>query len=127
MGERAIIEKGMETLEGIGHGESNTFVLPQELSSLVGRYGKHLAGSDIAGDGTELDSLEFDAETRELIGLDDIDEILNQISAEADVDPAELEEQAKAVQEGADPGMKSADEVIEEMDAELDGDEEEDQ
>ncbi|WP_232687390.1 SPFH domain-containing protein [Halobacterium zhouii] len=125
MGERAIIEKGMETLEGIGEGESNTFVLPQELSSLVGRYGKHLAGSDVADDGTQLDSLEFDAETRELIGLDDIDEILNQISEEADVDPSKLEEQAKAVQEGADPGMKSADEVIEKMDAELDSDDDE--
>ncbi|SEW06375.1 SPFH domain-containing protein [Halobacterium jilantaiense] len=120
MGERAIIEKGMETLEGIGHGESNTFVIPQELSSLVGRYGKHLSGSDVSGDGTELGSLEFDAETRELIGLDDIDEILNQISQEADVDPADLEEQAEAVQRGEDTGLQNADEVIEEMDAELD-------
>jgi len=120
MGERAIIEKGMETLEGIGDGESNTFVVPQELSSLVGRYGKHLSGSDVAGDGTELGSLEFDAETRELIGLDDIDEILNQISQEADVDPADLEEQAEAVQRGEDAGLQDADEVIQEMDAELD-------
>ncbi|MEF8853135.1 MAG: SPFH domain-containing protein, partial [Haloarculaceae archaeon] len=45
MGERAVIDKGMETLESIGQGESTTFVLPQELSSLVGRYGKHLSGS----------------------------------------------------------------------------------
>jgi len=30
----------METLEEIGKGESTTFVLPQELTSLVGRYGK---------------------------------------------------------------------------------------
>jgi len=120
MGERAIIEKGMETLEGIGHGESNTFVIPQELSSLVGRYGKHLSGSDVAGGGTELGSLDFDSETRELIGLDDIDEILNQISQEADVDPADLEEQAEAVQRGEDTGLQNADEVIEEMDAELD-------
>ncbi len=120
MGERAIIEKGMETLEGIGEGESNTFVLPQELTSLVGRYGKHLAGSDVAGGGTELDSLEFDAETRELIGLDNIDEILNQISEEADIDPEKLEEQAEAVQRGEDAGLTSTDEVIEEMDQELD-------
>jgi regulator of protease activity HflC (stomatin/prohibitin superfamily) len=119
MGERAIIEKGMETLEGIGDGASNTFVIPQELSSLVGRYGKHLAGSDVGGDGTELGSLEFDAETRELIGLDDIDEILNQISQEADVDPSKIEEQAKAVQRGEDAGLQDADEVIQEMDAEL--------
>ncbi|NIB98705.1 SPFH domain-containing protein [Halobacterium sp. R2-5] len=122
MGERAIIEKGMETLEGIGDGESNTFVIPQELSSLVGRYGKHLSGSDVADDGTELGSLEFDAETRELIGLDDIDEILNQISKEADVDPEKLEEQAEAVQRGEDTGLTNTDEVIEEMDQELDAD-----
>ncbi|EMA60287.1 band 7 protein [Halorubrum distributum JCM 13561] len=32
MGERAIIERGMETLEEIGKGESTTFVLPQELT-----------------------------------------------------------------------------------------------
>jgi regulator of protease activity HflC (stomatin/prohibitin superfamily) len=125
MGERAIIEKGMETLEGIGDGESNTFVIPQELSSLVGRYGKHLSGSDVADPGTELGSLDFDAETRELIGLDDIDEILNQISQEADVDPADLEEQAEAVQRGEDTGLQDADEMIEEMNAELEnGDDE---
>jgi len=47
MGERAIIERGMETLEEIGKGESTTFVLPQELTSLVGRYGKALSGSDV--------------------------------------------------------------------------------
>jgi regulator of protease activity HflC (stomatin/prohibitin superfamily) len=122
MGERAIIEKGMETLEGIGEGESNTFVLPQELTSLVGRYGKHLSGSDVGDQGVEMESLDFDAETRELIGLDDIDEILNQISKEADVDPAELEEKAEAVQRGEDAGLKDADAVIDEMDAELEGD-----
>ncbi|WP_414689317.1 SPFH domain-containing protein, partial [Natronomonas sp.] len=32
MGERAIIERGMETLEEIGKGESTTFVLPQEMT-----------------------------------------------------------------------------------------------
>ena len=120
MGERAIIEKGMETLEGIGEGESNTFVLPQEVTSLVGRYGKHLAGSDVGDGGSDLESMEFDSETRELIGLDDIDDILNQISQEADVDPADLEEKAEAVQRGEDAGLQDADEVIEEMDAELD-------
>ncbi|MDH5021627.1 SPFH domain-containing protein [Halobacterium rubrum] len=122
MGERAIIEKGMETLEGIGDGESNTFVLPQEVTSLVGRYGKHLAGSDVGDGGSDLESMEFDDETRELIGLDDIDDILNQISQEADVDPAELEEKAEAVQRGEDAGLQDADEVIEEMDAELETD-----
>jgi regulator of protease activity HflC (stomatin/prohibitin superfamily) len=75
MGERAVIEKGMETLESIGEGESTTFVLPQELSSLVGRYGKHLTGSDVQGDGESLESLDFDADTAELLGLDNIEDI----------------------------------------------------
>jgi len=105
MGERAIIDKGMETLESIGQGESTTFVLPQELSSLVGRYGKHLSGSDVSemrgaeADG-ELDSLDFDAETRELLGLDNIEEILGQIDEEADVDIEAMEEEAQAIKEG---------------------------
>ncbi|MFB6071918.1 MAG: SPFH domain-containing protein [Halobacterium sp.] len=119
MGERAIVEKGMETLESIGGSESTTFVLPQELSSTLGRYGKHLSGSDVATEGTELESLEFDAETRELLGLDDIDEIINQISEEAEFDTEELEEAAQAVKEGADEGIGSAEEIIEEMDEEL--------
>jgi len=73
MGERAIIDKGMETLDAIGQGESTTFVLPQELSSLVGRYGKHLTGSDVSAGGSSLDSLDFDAETEALLGLDDVE------------------------------------------------------
>jgi regulator of protease activity HflC (stomatin/prohibitin superfamily) len=117
MGERAVIDKGMETLESIGQGESTTFVLPQELSSLVGRYGKHLTGSDVQSDGEELDSLDFDAETRELIGLDNIDEILGQIDEEAEMDVEAMEQEAQAIKEGEDPAsMKSADEIIEEMD-----------
>ena len=126
MGERAVIDKGMETLESIGQGESTTFVLPQELSSLVGRYGKHLSGSDVSdmtkadGDG-ELDSLDFDAETRELLGLDDIEEILGQIDQEADVDVEAMEEEAQAIKEGQDAAnIRDPDEVIEEMDAEMD-------
>ena len=114
MGERAVIDKGMETLESIGQGESTTFVLPQELSSLVGRYGKHLSGSDVSemrgvdGDG-ELDSLDFDAETRELLGLDNIEEILGQIDEEADVDVEAMEEEARAIKEGE--GLEMGDEV----------------
>jgi len=124
MGERAVIEKGMETLSEIGQGESTTFVLPQELTSLVGRYGKHLTGSDVQaqtnGEGI-LDSLEFDSETREMLGLDDIEEILGEIDQEAEVDVEQMEEQAQAVKSGADPAdIRDADEVIEEMDAELD-------
>ncbi|USZ69090.1 SPFH/Band 7/PHB domain protein [Halorussus salilacus] len=119
MGERAVIEKGMETLESIGQGESTTFVLPQELSSLVGRYGKHLTGSDVKEDGEQLDSLDFDAETRELLGLDDIEEILGQIDKEAEMDVEAMEQEAQAIKEGEDPAdIKSPDEVIEEMDEE---------
>jgi regulator of protease activity HflC (stomatin/prohibitin superfamily) len=100
MGERAIIDKGMDTLEAIGQGESTTFVLPQELTSLVGRYGKHLSGSDVMANGHQLDSQQFDAETRELIGLDDIREILGEIDEAAEMDVEELEQQAQAVKEG---------------------------
>jgi len=126
MGERAVIDKGMETLESIGQGESTTFVLPQELSSLVGRYGKHLSGSDVSEMGKvdgagELDSLDFDAETRELLGLDNIEEILGQIDQEADVDVEAMEEEAQAIKEGNDAAnIRDPDEVIEEMDAEMD-------
>ncbi|WP_049971603.1 SPFH domain-containing protein [Haladaptatus cibarius] len=119
MGERAVIEKGMETLESIGQGESTTFVLPQELSSLVGRYGKHLTGSDVKADNQQLNSLDFDEETRELLGLDDIDEILGQIDEEAEMDVEAMEKEAQAIKEGEDKAqIKSADEVIEEMDEE---------
>ncbi|MGA9402269.1 SPFH domain-containing protein [Haladaptatus sp.] len=128
MGERAVIEKGMETLQAIGEGESTTFVLPQELSSLVGRYGKHLTGSDVKEGESQLDSLDFDGETRELLGLDDIDEILGQIDEEAEMDVEEMEKQAQAIKEGEDKAqIKSADEVIEEMDAEMGGEMESDE
>ncbi|WP_135666406.1 SPFH domain-containing protein [Halorhabdus rudnickae] len=121
MGERAVIERGMETLETIGEGESTKFVLPQELTSLVGRYGKHLTGSDTKTDGEVLEGLDFDAETREMLGLDDIEEILGQIDQEAEVDVEEMEEQAQAVKSGAETAdIKDPDEVIEEMDDEFD-------
>ncbi|WP_415382751.1 SPFH domain-containing protein [Halosimplex sp. TS25] len=118
MGERAIIDKGMETLENIGQGDSSTFILPQEMSSLLGRYGKHLTGSDVtdmakaSGDG-ELDSLNFDAETRELLGLDNIAEIIGQIDEEAQVDVDAMEEEAQAIKEGE--GLRAGDtEVLDE-------------
>jgi regulator of protease activity HflC (stomatin/prohibitin superfamily) len=117
MGERAVIDKGMETLESIGHGESNTFVLPQELSSMVGRYGKHLSGSDVKENGDVLDSLDFDADTRQMLGLDDIEEILGQIDEEAEMDVEAMEQEAQAIKEGQDPtDIRDPDEVIEEMD-----------
>ncbi|WP_119818492.1 SPFH domain-containing protein [Halalkaliarchaeum desulfuricum] len=120
MGERAIIERGMETLEAIGQGESTTFVLPQELTSLVGRYGKQLSGADVQ-EMEALDALEFDAETREMLGLDDIEEILGQIDEAAEMDVKQLEEEAEAIKAGdAGAGIRSANEVIEEMDEEID-------
>jgi regulator of protease activity HflC (stomatin/prohibitin superfamily) len=79
MGERAIIERGMEALERIGEGDSATFILPQELTSLVGRYGKHLSGSDSQSAAPALESREFDAETREILGLDRIEELLTNL------------------------------------------------
>jgi regulator of protease activity HflC (stomatin/prohibitin superfamily) len=85
MGERAVIDKGMETLAGIGQGGSTTFVLPQELTSLIGRYGKHLSGSDVAGDGSSLDSLQFDEETREMLGLDDVQQMLGEADDAIDI------------------------------------------
>jgi len=119
MGERAIIERGMETLEAIGQGESTTFVLPQELTSLVGRYGKALSGSDVQ-EMEGLDGLEFDDETRKLLGLDNIDEIIGQIDEAAEMDIEELEKEAQAVKSGdAGANIKSADEVIQEMDEEV--------
>jgi regulator of protease activity HflC (stomatin/prohibitin superfamily) len=101
MGERAVIERGMETLEEIGKGESTKFVLPQELTSLVGRYGKHLQGSDAKENGHVLEGLEFDEETREMLGLDDIQEILGELEDEDEiVDLEEMEEEAKKVKQG---------------------------
>jgi regulator of protease activity HflC (stomatin/prohibitin superfamily) len=108
MGERAIIDKGMDALETIGQGESTTFVIPQELTSLLGRYGKGLTGSDVATNGTHLESLAFDAETRELIGLDDIGEILGEIDEAARVDIEDLEQQARAVKEGSGSDASSS-------------------
>jgi regulator of protease activity HflC (stomatin/prohibitin superfamily) len=117
MGERAVIDRGMETLESIGEGESTTFVLPQELTSMLGRYGKHLTGSDVREDGEDLDSLDFDEETRELIGLDDIDEILGNISEDAELDVEEMEEEAEAIKTGeATADIEDPDEIIEGMD-----------
>ncbi len=123
MGERAIIDKGLETLAEIGQSESTTYVLPQELTSLVGRYGKHLTGSDVKQNGHVLEGLDFDAEAREMLGLDDIEEILGQIDQEAEVDIEEMEQQAQQIKHGEDTGdIKDPNDVIEEMDQEFDAD-----
>jgi regulator of protease activity HflC (stomatin/prohibitin superfamily) len=116
MGERAIIEKGMESLETIGQGESTTFVLPQELTSLLGRYGRQLTDSDVQ-ESAGLDSLDFDSETRELLGLDNIEEILGQIDAATEMDVEELEQEAEAIKQGGGVDIQSPDEVVEDVDA----------
>ncbi|WP_440988988.1 SPFH domain-containing protein [Haloarchaeobius baliensis] len=122
MGERAVIDKGLEALETIGTSESTTFVLPQELSSMLGRYGKHLTGSDIKESEKDLDSQDFDADTREMLGLDDIEEIIGQIDEEAEMDVEKMEQQAEAVKQGQDPRkIKSSEEVIDEADDEFTG------
>ena len=100
MGERAVIDRGMDTLQSLGEGESATFVLPQELTSMLGRYGKHLTGSDVQEGDTELESLSFDTETRELIGLNNIDEILGEIDEETELNVAEIEQEADAIRSG---------------------------
>lgn len=85
---------------------------------MLGRYGKHLTGSDIKEDGHDLESLDFDEETRELIGLDNIDEILGNIDEEAEIDVEEMEQEAEAIKTGeATTDIQDPDEVITEMDA----------
>ncbi len=88
----------------------------------MGRYGKHLQGSDVKENGHALEALDFDDETREMLGLDDIEEILGQIDEEAQVDVEAMEEEAQKIKEGQDSGLDSADEMIQEMDAEIDDD-----
>ena len=117
MGERAVIERGMDTLESMGESESTTFVLPQELTSMLGRYGKHLTGSEIKENGNVLESLNFDEETRELIGLDNIDEIIGEIDEEAELDVEAMEQEAEALKSGnASADIEDTDEIIAEAD-----------
>ncbi|MFW5948683.1 MAG: SPFH domain-containing protein [Halolamina sp.] len=119
MGERAIIDKGMETLENIGQGDSATFILPQELTSLVGRYGEHLTGSDVQSK-ESLGSLDFDEETREMLGLDDIENILGQIDEAAELDTDAMEQEAEKIMSGdTEPEIQSADDVIADADDDL--------
>ncbi|NHX35378.1 MULTISPECIES: SPFH domain-containing protein [Halolamina] len=116
MGERAIIDKGMETLENIGQGDSSTFIMPQELTSLVGRYGQHLTGSDTKTK-ESLNSLDFDEETREMLGLDDIEDILGQIDEAAELDTEAMEQEAEKIMSGdTEPDIQSADDVVADAD-----------
>ncbi|MFP4590011.1 MAG: SPFH domain-containing protein [Halobacteriales archaeon] len=110
MGERAVLNRGFEALEELGTNEATTFVIPQEFSSLVGRYGKHLTGSDVKDIDGILESLEFDEETRELIGIDDFEELI------ADLDDSAVDGE---VEGAAGEEVPTAEEVIKEMDQEL--------
>ncbi|WP_181691309.1 SPFH domain-containing protein [Natronomonas sp. LN261] len=92
MGERAIIERGMEALEEIGTSDSTTFVLPQEMTSLLSRYGKHLTGSDVGSTESSLESMGFDEETREMLGIDSIEELAaGDGDVDLEVDSADIE------------------------------------
>jgi len=112
MGERAVIDKGMETLESIGQADSTTYVLPQEVSSLLGRYGKHLTGSSVAGDGQQLESKGFDAETAEMLGLDDIEELANQSVMDAHGDDASSDAAPTAGADAEIEAIREADDNV---------------
>jgi regulator of protease activity HflC (stomatin/prohibitin superfamily) len=99
MGERAIIDKGFDTLSAIGRSPSTTFVLPQELTSLLGRHGKHLSGTDHGVPAT-LDSNGFDDETREILGLDDIADIAAGVESDVEMTSIEIEEAVDEAVEG---------------------------
>jgi len=117
MGERAIIERGLDSLERIGRSDSTTFVLPQELTSLVGRYGKHLSGSDAGDARAILDGQEFDAETREMLGLDDIAEILG-AGADLDID-GDRDGDGRRAENGGRDGGEVRVEALEASDPEI--------
>ncbi|WP_380680303.1 SPFH domain-containing protein [Salinigranum sp. GCM10025319] len=90
MGERAVVDKGLETLRRIGESPSTTYVLPQELTSLLGRYGRQLTGSDVQ-ESSGLESLDFDEETRELLDLDSVDELVAEAADVTNGDPVDAE------------------------------------
>jgi regulator of protease activity HflC (stomatin/prohibitin superfamily) len=72
MGERAILDRGFETTARIGDGPAETYVLPQELFSVLGRTGRSLPDGRTAG---PLASRPFDDETRAFLGLDEVDAV----------------------------------------------------
>ncbi|PSP46031.1 phosphoesterase [Halobacteriales archaeon QH_1_68_42] len=91
-GEKQSDIRGNPGPAGVGYVVVTSDGIVAEGGERVGRYGKHLSSSDVsemhgAANGHDsLDSLDFDAETRELIGLDDIEAILGEIDEEAQVD-----------------------------------------
>ena len=92
MGERAIINKALNTIVSVGEGESSTIIIPQELTSLLGRYGKHLSGSDVADTEDTLESLDFNAKTLKLLGLDKLDSILTELDKDLELEPVTKED-----------------------------------
>ena len=87
MGERAIINQALNTIVSVGQGESSTIIIPQELTSLLGRYGKHLSGSDVSDNGSALESLSFDKNTLKLLGLDNVNKLLSDLDKELQHSP----------------------------------------
>ncbi|MFL2521497.1 MAG: SPFH domain-containing protein [Halobacteriales archaeon] len=92
MGERAIINKALNTIVSVGEGESSTIIIPQELTSLLGRYGKHLSGSDVADTEDTLESLDFNTKTLKLLGLDKLDSILTELDKDLELEPVTKED-----------------------------------
>jgi hypothetical protein len=63
------------------------------MTSLLSRYGKHLTGSDV-GAGASLESLNFDEETREMLGIDDIEDLAagdGDVDLDLEVESADIE------------------------------------
>ncbi|MFB6078206.1 MAG: SPFH domain-containing protein [Halarchaeum sp.] len=56
MGERALIERGFDAVERVGAGAARTYVVPQEVSWLVGRVGGQFGG----GHGSALTAQDVD-------------------------------------------------------------------
>ena len=92
MGERAIINKALNTIASVGEGESSTILIPQELTSLLGRYGKHLSGSDMSDSEAPLKSLDFNAKTIQLLGLDHIETTLSELDKDLEITSLTKEE-----------------------------------
>ena len=92
MGERAIINKALNTIVSVGEGESSTIIIPQELTSLLGRYGKHLSGSDISDNEGTLESLDFSNKTLKMLGLDKLDQILTELDKDLELEPVTKED-----------------------------------
>jgi len=88
MGERALIERGFDAIERVGAGPAETYVVPQELTTLLGRRGRLLAelgggsgGGGIGGGGG------FPAKSVDLVEL----ELADLVETPADADAVEID------------------------------------